>query len=891
MSPRHRGVAERTSGATASAAPTWHAMGTEECGAALRTDLRDGLDEGEARRRAARLGPNVLAHAPRRTWLDQLAAQVIELFTALLGAAAAVSFLAGETTDGIAILAILAANVALGFAQEFRAERALRALRTMTAPQAHVRRAGDDVQVPAAALVPGDVIILSAGDVVPADGRLIAAPDLRVSEAVLTGESVPVDKDAAPVAADAELVERTSMVFQGSLVVHGRGEALVTATGGLTEMGRIASAMQRQQTPRTPLQRRLDAFARSLSLAVGGLIGIVFAVGVARGLTAHEMFLTAISLGVAAVPEGLPAATTIVLALGVQRMARRRAVVRRLSAVEGLGAVTVICADKTGTLTENRMAVEEVWVAGSNVRRGAGGAWPQDVIGIAAAARICALCNDAQYSAQDGRWIGDPTEVALAEFAETHIRGAAVHGITEREMEIPFSPARARMTVVYREDGRRIAYVKGAPEVIVPRSAWGGGTAGDEPLDDDGRRVILSAAEEMGARGLRVLALAQRALPEGPVDPEDCLVLVALAGIADPLRPESGASVRRAGEAGVRTIMITGDHPVTACAIALEVGLAKPDAMLGRDIEQLTDGELAARAQQADVFARATSEHKLRIVRALQGAGEIVAMTGDGVNDAPALRAADVGIAMGRGGTDVAREASDLVLVDNNFASIVSAIEEGRTIFANIRKFVHYLLTCNLAEIAVVFAVLLAAGQTPLLPLHILFVNLLTDGLPALALGVEPGEAGSMAGRPRPDHRSILSGRSALPLLGIGAPIVAATTAAYAWGQAAGNDALAMKLTFATLVGSQLAAAFAFRSETRSAVAGPVNIWLLAAVATSIAALATVFYVRPLQDVFETQGALSLAQWLGVAGLSLAPLLAVEAVKLSGAARLVSRGR
>jgi Ca2+-transporting ATPase len=857
----------------------WHALPDHEVVDALGADATRGLTHDEAQRRIERFGPNRLPEAPSPSWLSRLASQFTQLLIVLLIAAAVVSAVIGDPLDAIAIATIVAVNGLLGFVQDYRAERALSSLSTMTTPRARIVRAGHETQVDAEAVVPGDVLLVAAGESVAADARLIEEAGLLTDEALLTGESTPVEKGMAAVREDADLADRSSMIYQGALAVAGRARGIVVATGANTEVGKIAAAVSVQRRPETPLQRRLERLSRVLAVAALLLSIIVLGTSLVRGLGFEAGFFTAVSLAVAAVPEGLPAATTIVLALAVQRMATRNALVRRLLAVETLGSVTVICADKTGTLTENSMRVAEVWLDG----RTQPARTTADIDNglLTRLLRAAVLCNDAGIDAA-GTPYGDPTEVALLELADSimpELR-ASLSGVSRLE-EIPFDTSRRRMSVVVEVDGSSRVLTKGAPETVIPRAAALAGIGRDVPLDERARQRILADADAMAHRGLRVLALADGA-PSAMPEERD-LTLIGLVGMADPLRPEARPAIARAIAAGIRVVMITGDHEVTARVIARQAGLQAEHVVTGRDLADRSESELARIVADADVFARVTSEHKLSIVRALRTNGEVVAMTGDGVNDAPALRAADIGIAMGKGGTEVAREAADLVLGDNNFDTIVAAVEEGRTVFANLRGLIHFLLTCNLAEVAVVFGLLVTIGTTPLVPIQILFVNLLTDSLPALALGVEPAQPEFMRSRPR--RSGAIFGRdSAAALFGIGALIAMATFAAYAWGQMSGDDALASRLTFATLVGSQLSASLAFRSDVRSVFHMPRNPWLTLAIAASLIALVAVFYVPLLQDAFET-APLALSEWGVVAGLSLVPLIVVEAAKLSGLAR------
>jgi Ca2+-transporting ATPase len=856
----------------------WHALSVFDVVDALGADTSRGLTTDEANRRLDQFGPNGLPEERAPSWHVRLAGQFTQLLVVLLIAAAVVSAAIGDRLDAVVIGAIVVINGMIGFIQEARAERALDSLRAMGTPLATVLRDASVSRIDAMNLVPGDVLVVSAGETVAADARLFEEAALRTDEALLTGESTPVEKSVAPVDAGADLGDRSSVVYQGTLTVAGRARGVVVATGVNTEMGQIALSVARQRRPSTPLQQRLERLGRVLVGAALLLSVAVLATSLLRGLGFETGFFTAVSLSVAAVPEGLPAATTIVLALGVQRMAARNALMRSLPAVETLGSVTVICVDKTGTLTENSMRVEELWLDGTiHAIDGAAGA-DRDL--LARLLTISVLCNDAEIAESATR--GDPTEVALVQLADLlqpHLRTALKD--VPRVRELAFDAARRRMTVEIDAQGLRPVLMKGAPEAVLPRTTMLAQSGRTTPLDESMRNRILSDAEDMAERGLRVLALADGQASSMP--DERGLTLIGLVGMADPLRAEARPAIARAIGAGIRVIMITGDHAMTARAIAREAGLGDAHVVTGRDLADRSGPELSQLVRRADVFARVTSEHKLSIVQALRARGDIVAMTGDGVNDAPALRAADIGVAMGVGGTDVARDASDLVLADNNFNTIVAAVEEGRTVFANIRSLLHFLLTCNLAEVVVVFGLLVTVGATPLLPLQILFVNLLTDSLPALALGVDPSEPEFMRARPG-RSTTIFGWDSVAALFGIGALIALATLSAYAWGQATGDDARASRLTFATLVGSQLAASFAFRSELRPVVQLPRNRWLLLAVAGSALALVAVFHLPVLQDAFET-AALSPADWGAVAGLSLVPFVVVELAKLSGITR------
>jgi Ca2+-transporting ATPase len=871
----------------------------------LATDPQWGLSESEAAARRARYGPNRLAEAPRPPAWRLLLAQFEDFMVLVLLGAAAVSLVLGERADAAAVLAIVSVNAVLGFLQESRAERSLEALRRLTAPVARVLREGRVRSVPAEELVPGDILLLEAGDRVPADARLLEATALAAEEAALTGESRPVAKDPAPLSPPSVAsprparpaarrrdqsapggptswsavppAERRNAVFQGSHVVRGRGRAVVLATGMATEVGRIAGLILDAPEGQTPLQRRLDALGRWLVVGCLGISAVVVVAGVLRGEPPYRMFLAGVSLAVAAIPEGLPAIVTIALALGVQRMIARRAVVRRLPAVETLGCATVICADKTGTLTQNAMAVAEVWAAGRRWRVEGGTlvpaegrpavdrrAAPAAAGGAEPALRRCVacavLCNDA---APDPAAPGaDPTEVALLGLAAAAgVEAAELRAAAPRLAEVPFDAERRRMAVAVAEAGSTRVYVKGALEEVLGRAAWVLAGAGRQPLDARWTARIRQEGERMAGAALRVLALAERelprlALPARAEELERDLTFCGLVGIWDPPRPEVPAAVRRCQQAGVRAVMITGDHALTARAIAAQVGLLRPGGRVvtGSELGAVGDRELAVLVEEADVFARVSPADKLRIVQALRARGHVVAMTGDGVNDAPALKEADIGVAMGRCGTDVARESSHLVLMDDNFATIVAAIEEGRAIYDNIRKFIRYLLACNTGEVLVMLAGTLLGLPLPLLPLQLLLVNLVTDGLPALALGLDPPAPDVMRRPPRDPRESLFAGglgkRIAARGVLIGVLTLLAFRAVYA---RLGDLAAARTAATCTLVLSQLLHAFDARAERRTLweVGLGENRALWGAAASSLLALLAAVYLPGIRQLLH----------------------------------------
>jgi Ca2+-transporting ATPase len=786
-----------------------------------------GLTEAEAAHRLAETGPNELERAEATSRWALLARQLQSPLIWLLAGACVVSALLGEVADALAIGAILVVNALVGYVQEQRAERAILALRSMTAPRAQVVREGRVRVVSAVSVVPGDVLVLEAGEVVAADARVCQAQRLATNEAPLTGESVPVEKGTAAVPPGARLAERADCVFMGTAVAAGTGRAVVFATGRSTELGRIAHLLATAEDGDTPLQKRLAHVSRILLYLCLGIVAAVAAVGLLRGLPPFQVFMSAVSLAVAAVPEGLPAIVTIALAIGVQRMAARNVLIRKLPAVEALGCATVICTDKTGTLTTGVMAVRELWGADHNA-----------VIEAAAA------CCDAQLGPAGETAVGDPTEIALLREAyERGIRRADIERARPRVAEMPFDSTRKRMSV-RRADG--VLYVKGAVESVVACSTEG--TVG-----------VLEATAEMASRGLRVLAVAV-----GQGTEESNLRLLGLVGIADAPRTEAIAAVAAARAAGIRPIMITGDHPITAQAIGREMGI-------------LRDGDDPSQV----IHARATPEEKLQIVRDWKARGQVVAMTGDGVNDAPALREADIGIAMGKTGTEVTRESSDVILADDNFASIVAGVREGRGIFENIRKSLVYLLTGNAGELAVMLAAGIIGLPLPLLPLHLLWINLVTDGFPALALVMDPPDPDVMARPPRRPDEPMLGRAQWLRIGIIGALEAAVVLGAFLWALRSHDLPQARGFAFSVIVFAELFRAFAARSPTRVLWELGVftNARLVAAVALSVLAQLAIMAIPAAQTLFQV-GPLSFAKVALTMALGLLPVTVLEVAKL-----------
>jgi P-type Ca2+ transporter type 2C len=853
----------------------WH-QPAATVAADLGTDPVRGLASGVATERLAASGPNELAEAPPTPVWRQVLGQFANTMIVVLLVAAAVMALLGELRDTLAILVIVLLNAAIGAVQEHRAERAMLALRRMTAADARVVRDGVTRTIPARELVPGDLVVLQAGDVVPADARLLDAPDLRVDESALTGESVPVDKqaEALPAGTTGELVtDRLDVVFKGTAVVHGRATAVVVATGMATEIGRIAGLLQTDRHP-TPLQRRLAVLGRRLAAAALVVCVVVFLGGILRGEDAALMFLTAVSLAVAAIPEALPAVVTISLALGAQRMAEHRALIRKLPAVETLGSVTVICTDKTGTLTQGQMQVARVWTAaGEYVAVGSGydpaGELHRDDRPVMVAEdpalaqllQAAVLCNDAALqppTTSDDRWqvAGDPTEGALLVLAaRAGLDAAAVLAATPRVGEVPFDGRRKRMSTVHQlPDGGQLVASKGAVETILPLVAEVAGAPGDAAALERVREV----AEAYAGAGYRVLAIAgtRRPASVGAASPdvEQQLTLHGLVALADGLRPAAREAVASCITAGILPVMITGDHPATARGIAEELGILDDrEVLTGPELAAEGPAHLAEHVADVAVYARTTPEQKLDVVEAWQARGDVVAMTGDGVNDAPALRRADIGVAMGVAGSEVSKEAADLVLGDDDFATIVAAVREGRRIYDNIRRFVRYTLTSNSGEIWVMFLAPFLGLPLPLLPVQILWINLVTDGLPGLALGVEPAERDVMQRPPRSPLESVFARGLWQHVLVVGLLMGAVPLALAVWGQATGRPWQTMVFTSLALL--QLGHALGVRSERDSlARLGLLtNRPLLATVAGTAALQLAVVYWGPAQTVLRTQ--------------------------------------
>jgi Ca2+-transporting ATPase len=890
--------------------PAAHAQSANAILVSLGSNEQDGLRSQQVVELRAQHGWNELASPPLEPLWRKFVGQFKDIVVWILIVAALVSGILGEWTDATAIVAIVLLNAILGFIQEEKAERSLAALQTLAAPLARVLREGKWQALKARELVPGDVIDLDAGDNVPADVRLLEAFSLRVQESALTGESVPVDKEAqAVLAPTAPLGERCNMAYLGTIVAAGKGRAVVVSTGMLTELGRIAGMLQTYEAEPTPLQRKLAQLGKVLVVVCLVLVAIVFAMELWHGDSLMRAFLLSVSLAVAAVPEGLPAVVTVSLALGLQRMVKRNALIRKLPSVETLGAVTVICSDKTGTLTRNEMTVREV-LAGAEHFRVTGSGYaprgdfrtldtqdqdePVDVAekpDLSLLLTIGARCNHAQIAPsgeKEGLWqvVGDPTEGALIVAALK----AEIQPLAKGERvlyEIPFDSERKAMSVVLRSGGSgAVMYTKGAPEAILDRCVTERREGEIIPLTEVRRREIVQTNTEMAGRALRVLAFAYRAWPNDAAQfAETDLVFVGLAGMIDPPRDEVKQSVATCRAAGIRPIMITGDHPATAAAIARELGIATDSDRIvaGSELESMSDQELEEQVERIAVYARVTAEHKLRVVRAWKSRGQVVAMTGDGVNDAPAVKAADIGIAMGASGTDVTRETASMILLDDNFASIVGAVEEGRAIYDNIQKFLTYLLSCNVGEMLLMLVASLLGWPAPLLPVQLLWINLVTDGLPALALGLEPPEPGVMNRPPRPPRESMLSlGLGATVILqGILLAVVGLTAFGVVFTMHPEDEVRARTMAFCVVVYGELFRALAARSRQWTFIQlGPfTNPYLFGAVAISGLLQVSVVLVPFVRPVFETV-AHPLWEWMLLFVLALTPVTVIELTKL-----------
>ncbi|MCP4171488.1 MAG: HAD-IC family P-type ATPase [Fuerstiella sp.] len=876
----------------------WAALTAQAVEERLQTSTLAGLSDHQIEERQRTCGKNTIAQTGRTTWAGVLGRQFVDALIWILIAAAALSAAIGEITDAVTILAIVALNGILGFIQEWKAERAVEALRQMLSPQCRVRRNRAVVTINAEQLVPGDIVLLETGDRLPADVRLLEATNLRVDESALTGESDSVAKGIVPVNTEAALANQSCMAWMGTAITNGRGLGAVAATGGHTQFGRIASLTGEIVTERTPLQRKLG---RQLGIWAIGVSVMVVLAGIVRGKAVVEMFMTGISLAVAVVPEGLPAVVTITLALGIRAMIKRRALLRRLQAAEAVGSATVICTDKTGTLTQNQMTVQTIWLPGrdeidvTGVGYDPAGHFEFDgnVVdyhtdeALVALLESGMLCNHARIERDQSTWheSGEPTEAALIV--------AACKAWIDPNSSVPsvaefsFNSARKRMTVVTKSNDGLTAHVKGAPEVILNRSQNAGLGHHQRPLDDAEQQRIIDICNSMADRGLRTLAIARREIPSDLTLDADSieqqLTLLGIVGIIDPPRPEVPEAVRRAITAGIRLVMITGDAARTALAIAQRVGLPSDQAVEGSELAAMSDSDLRAALNNNAVFARTEPEHKLRIVKLLQQDGQVVGMTGDGVNDAPALKKADIGIAMGQRGTDVAKGAADIVLTDDNFSSIIDAVEEGRRQYDNIQKFVRYMLSSNTGEAVAIFSNILIGGPLILLPVQILWMNLITDGLTALALGLESAETDVMRRPPRDPSIPILDRKAIGMIVGLGAYVGIATLWLFQHvldTGGASSAALAQTMAFNGIIVIEWFNVMNFRTlRTPVTVVGLLtNRWMLVAIALTAILQICALYVPFLQNALHTVP-LNLPQWGLIAVVALPIFVACELIK------------
>ncbi|MGZ4995357.1 MAG: cation-translocating P-type ATPase, partial [Methylobacter sp.] len=875
----------------------------------LASDVEQGLIVDEAKKRLTQYGQNKLRKGKRFSALAIFVSQFKSLVIWVLMGAAAVSAVLGETTDGIAIIALVILNATIGFFQEYRAEKAAAALSRLTAPHCRVIRGGHSIVIDASEVVPGDILLLEGGDLVAADARLIQASVLRINEAPLTGESQAVGKSTDRLPQETPLAERNNMVFLGTSVTGGSGRALVVNTGMETELGHIATLLETAESGETPLQRQLDRVGRLLLIACFGIVALIFSLGLLRGIAPFELFLSAVSLAVAAIPEGLPAVVTVALALGVQRMVQRHALVRRMASVETLGCAEVICTDKTGTLTMGEMTARKL-VTSENLYRVTGegyateGAFfsgnveslPSESPELLALLRASAACNDAELALTDNRpvIIGDPTEGALLVVAA---KGGITREIFETEMPrlaiVPFDSERKRMTVIRNRENNTWAFVKGAPEVILSRCTLIRTDQGVRELTENDRSRMIQANALLAHDALRVLAVAERPLDNFSIEEgravndteiEKELTFLGLVGLQDPPRAEARGAVAKCKRAGIKAVMITGDHPDTARAIGHELGiLGKGDEVLvGAELDRLDDEALRKRVAQVSVYARVTAEHKLRIVRAWKARDAVVAMTGDGVNDAPAIKEASIGIAMGITGTEVTKEAADIIIIDDNFASIVAAVEEGRGIYDNIAKTLAYLLGGNSGELIVMLSAVLIGWPLPLLPLHLLWINLVTDGLPALALATDPIDPDVLNRSPRRSQETLFNWDFLKLTLFTGLLTAGVTLGVFTYELYIDNSLeQARDAAFTALVIAELLRSFGARSEQRTLwqIGLLSNLRLFLIVAVSFALQLAIHHVPMLQKLFQIEP-VSLNQCVSWIGVGFIPLIVLELRKI-----------
>ncbi len=869
--------------------------------AELSVDKEKGLSDTEVKTRLEKYGENRLEEKEGKTVWQILLEQFKDVMIIILMIAAVLSAALGEWLEGVIIMTIVILNAALGTYQENKAGKALAALKQMSSPRAKAIRNGHSTEVASTELVPGDIVILETGDYVPADVYLLESVNLKIDEAALTGESVPVEKEVrVEIEEGVPLGDRFNMAYMSTIVTYGRGKAVVVGTGMQTEIGHIANLLNQATEEKTPLQKNLESFGKILGMICLAVAAVIFVLGLIQKMPPLEIFMTAVALAVAAIPEGLPAVVTVVLAMGMTRMVKRNAIMKQLSAAETLGSTSVICSDKTGTLTQNKMTVVSLFDGKSIFEVTGTGYHPQGEILTSAGekadiqsnsslkwiSRIAGLCNDAKV--EDGGVIGDPTEGALITLANK--AGFRVDELNKKYIrirEFPFDSDRKLMSTMHEIDGKMYLLTKGAPDQLIARSEQIEVDGEVKPFTAELKEKVLAQNTSYAKQALRVLGYGYREVDKDavPEENENNLIFVGLSGMIDPPREEAKAAVAVAKEAGIKAVMITGDHLITATAIGKELGIIEREdqAMEGIKINDLTDEELKTKVMQTNVFARVSPEHKVRIVEAIQANGLVTAMTGDGVNDAPALKKADIGIAMGITGTDVSKEAANMILTDDNFASIVAAVEEGRIIYSNIRKLVNFLLSCNIGEILIIFVSMLLNWGTPLAATQILWINLLTDSFPAFSLGLEKGEKSIMKEKPRAKDAALLDKRMTRALLIQSIGLAGATLLSYRLGVGLGGHELGTTFCFTTLIIAEMLRAYSARSETD-------NIWnmnpfsnryLNLSVLLGIGLLLLVLYIPALNQIFKCVP-LSATHFLYAAGLAVVPMIVAEIGKLIG---------
>lgn len=875
---------------------TFFDLSAEDASKEMQTDVSNGLSPEEAAARLQKYGPNRLEGGKEKSLLEMVLEQLKDFLVIILMIAAVISIALGEALEGVIILAIVVLNTILGVYQENKASNALKALKEMASPHAKALRGGEIVEVPSSDVVPGDIVILEAGDYVPADVRLIESVNLKIDEAALTGESVPVEKDAnAVLPADSGLGDRINCGYMGTVITYGRGRGIITGTGMQTQMGNIAGMLTDTPDESTPLQKKLDHLGKILGIVCLSICAIIFLLGLLHGMELFDIFMTSVSLAVAAIPEGLTVVVTIVLAMGMQKMVKCNAIVKRLSAVETLGSTTVICSDKTGTLTQNKMTIQKLYdgsrvysVSGTGyspkgeITADDGGAVNESIDKVIEGAL---LCNDATYRPDAETIVGDPTEGAMVVLAyKKGIVKSDWEAKYPRLQEIPFDSDRKLMSTFHNIGGKIVMYTKGAPDELLRRCTSIEINGEVQPLSQQKRDEVLSQNTQMAQSALRVIGVAYRILPEIDTDfsVENELTFVGLVGMIDPPREEAKAAIDMCKAASIQVKMITGDHKITASAIGAQLGIETDRTVEGREISEMSDEQLRECVKTTSVFARVSPEHKVRLVDAVRANGNIAAMTGDGVNDAPSLKHADIGVAMGITGTDVSKEAADMILTDDNFASIVSAVAEGRTIYSNIRKVVGFLLSCNIGEILVIFIAMLANLPVPLVAIQLLSINLITDAFPAFALGMEKEEPGTMTRPPRDPQEPIVNKKMTVGVIIQSVALALGTLISFMYGYFVHQDLeIARSACFFTLVIGELLRAYSSRSETTSIFRMKIleNSYLNKCVFVSILFMFASIYVPFLNPVFSTQP-LAWDELLVALVFAFLPMLGGEAAKL-----------